>query len=154
MNEKLTLQDAYRAMYIFVAELYARAELDQLGGILGGMSLLEDGKPADPAMWNDWLRAVAKARTGEVDIQLRLRETTKTADRPALGAIVRRRIGLALVLLSTIGGAFLFCNGYLGTVIVQEASITPEKGPRFSMGYAPTWLLAVPVIMFIVGLYC
>ena len=73
MEENLTPQQAYTAMYAFLVELYERFGFDQLGGILGGMSFLEDGGTADPAIWNDWLRAVEKAKQGQVDARLRLK---------------------------------------------------------------------------------
>jgi len=72
MEENLTLQQAYTAMYAYLVELYERFGFDQLGGILSGMSLLEDGATADPAIWNDWLRAVEKAKQGNVDPNLRI----------------------------------------------------------------------------------
>ena len=40
--EKLTQKQAFVAMIEF----------------LGSLQLLEDGKPADPAMWHDWLQCV------------------------------------------------------------------------------------------------
>ena len=53
MDENLTHKEAYDAMYAFLAELYERFGFDQLGGVLGGMSFLEDGTTADPAIWNE-----------------------------------------------------------------------------------------------------
>jgi hypothetical protein len=59
MNEELTLIQAYKAMLIFIEEYYYRGgEPDEIGLLLGIMQLLDDGKPADPAMWNDWITAV------------------------------------------------------------------------------------------------
>ncbi len=72
MNENLTPQEAYKAMHAFLRELYERFGFDQLGGVLGGMSFLEDGTTADPAIWNDWVRAVEKVKRGQVDTDLRL----------------------------------------------------------------------------------
>jgi hypothetical protein len=72
-EESLTLNQAYDAMYAFLVELYQEFGFDQLGGILGGMSLLENGTTADPAIWGDWLRAVEKAKQGQVDSKLRLK---------------------------------------------------------------------------------
>ncbi|MEO1211089.1 MAG: hypothetical protein AAFX78_16305 [Cyanobacteria bacterium J06638_20] len=68
LNEK----DAYLAMFSFLENLYKRTKSDDLGGLLGGMSLLEDGSPADPAMWNDWLASLERLQNGEVDASLRL----------------------------------------------------------------------------------
>jgi hypothetical protein len=44
----------------------------ELGGLLGCMSLLGDGDPADPALWEDWEKAVAAGRDPNVDINLKL----------------------------------------------------------------------------------
>lgn len=49
----LTLQEAYLAMYEFLVQLYRRTRSDELGSLLGDLSVLEDGKPADPASWRD-----------------------------------------------------------------------------------------------------
>lgn len=64
MNDKLSVEQAYAAMYCYLCGLYEATGSNDLGGFLGGMSLLDDNKPADPAIWGDWLRAVDKARQG------------------------------------------------------------------------------------------
>jgi hypothetical protein len=63
MEEMISSQQAYLAMYSFLEELYSKYDFDQLGGLLGSMSLLPDGSPADQAMWSDWLRCVEKSKT-------------------------------------------------------------------------------------------
>ena len=70
----LTTKEAYAAMYLFLSDLYEKAGLDQLGGVLGGMSVLPDGTTADPACWDDWLRFVDKSKSQNVDIGLRLND--------------------------------------------------------------------------------
>ncbi len=70
MEDEINVKQAYRAMYSFLEELYSKYEFDQLGGLLGGMSLLQDGSPADQAMWSDWLRAVEKSKAGQADASL------------------------------------------------------------------------------------
>ena len=72
MEPLLTTKEAYAAMYLFLGELYERAGYDQLGGILGGMSLLNDGTTADPAYWHDWLRMVEKSKGQNPDMGLHL----------------------------------------------------------------------------------
>jgi len=47
---------------------------DDIGSLLGSMSLLEDGRTADPAIESDWLKAVEKALEGEVNAGLVLRK--------------------------------------------------------------------------------
>lgn len=70
----LTEREAYAAMYAFLADLYERTKSDALGAFLGGMSFLPDGQTADPALWHDWLECVERARKGEVDLRLNLRD--------------------------------------------------------------------------------
>jgi hypothetical protein len=58
----LTQEQAYRAMFIFVRTYYYRIGnvSAEIGELLGDIQLSEDGTPADSAMWQDWLTAVAK----------------------------------------------------------------------------------------------
>ncbi|RKH52647.1 hypothetical protein D7Y23_05985 [Corallococcus sp. AB050B] len=72
MKDVLTIQEAYAAMYEYLQALYSVSPSDELGGLLGSMSLLDDGTPADPAVWADWVLAVRKARQGTVDMRLKL----------------------------------------------------------------------------------
>jgi len=74
MGTQITDKEAYTAMYLFLGELYEKFGYDQLGGLLGGMSLLKDGTTADPAIWNDWLRMIAKAKDGNTDLELHLKK--------------------------------------------------------------------------------
>ncbi|QRN94139.1 hypothetical protein JRI60_34030 [Archangium violaceum] len=74
MEDTLTLREAYAAMYAYLERLYEVTGSDELGGLLGGMSLLGDGTTADPAAWDDWMKAVRKARTGAVDMDLHLKK--------------------------------------------------------------------------------
>ena len=67
---KITVQDAYIAMYRFLEHEYNMTKSDEIGGMLGSMSLLDDGKTADPAIWNDWLRIVEEVLSGNNDIIL------------------------------------------------------------------------------------
>jgi len=77
MEDKIGVKQAYLAMYSFLDELYSKYEFDQLGGLLGGMSLLPDGSPADPAVWGDWLRAVERMKAEQVDAGLRIGTTAE-----------------------------------------------------------------------------
>ena len=61
----MTEDQAYSAMFIFLKEAWKRINSDGLAMILGDMSLLEDGTPADPAVVEDWKSAVARALGGE-----------------------------------------------------------------------------------------
>lgn len=58
MNESfLTLDQAFRAMVAFLDQ-YAERAGDDLLTLLGDVSLCDDGRPFDPAAWEDWLRCV------------------------------------------------------------------------------------------------
>jgi hypothetical protein len=72
MDKTLSINEAYSAMYSYLESLFKRTGSDYLGGLLGDMSLLQDGSTADPAIWNDWLQAIEKVRRGEVDPTLKL----------------------------------------------------------------------------------
>jgi len=56
--------DAYKAMTKFLENYWERnGRPDELGGLLGSLAVLEDGRPADPVMWADWLDAVERVGT-------------------------------------------------------------------------------------------
>lgn len=61
MEEKiLSKEEAYLAMYFFIENLYALTNDDSLAGFLGSMQVLKDGKPMDPAYWEDWEHSILK----------------------------------------------------------------------------------------------
>ncbi|MCW6511408.1 hypothetical protein [Lichenifustis flavocetrariae] len=65
----MTEDEAYAAMFQFIKKIYERTDSDELGGMLGSMSLLRDGQTADPAMMSDWKDAVAYAlEHGKADL--------------------------------------------------------------------------------------
>lgn len=59
-NEKIriTIEQAYQAMLVFLEREYRLTGSDELGGLLGGYQLTVDGKTMDPAAWDDWIDAV------------------------------------------------------------------------------------------------
>ncbi|TGO03285.1 hypothetical protein PN36_09315 [Candidatus Thiomargarita nelsonii] len=63
MEDTISIKDAYKAMYIYLKGLYEMTGSDDLAGFLGSMSFLEDGMPADEAIWGDWLESVKVAST-------------------------------------------------------------------------------------------
>ena len=69
-TDRLTLQEAYLAMFEFIVTIYKRTNSDELGSLLGDLSLLSDKTTADPADWGEWLRCIEKARHGSVDAGL------------------------------------------------------------------------------------
>jgi hypothetical protein len=62
MRKKLlSPEQAFEAMFVFL-DAYDRrtARKAEVGDVLGDIQLNEgDGRPADPAAWDDWLAAVA-----------------------------------------------------------------------------------------------
>lgn len=69
----MTDKQAYSAMFHFLEQLYKRTKSNELGSLLGGMSMLEDGSPADPAIVEDWQQAVEYALRGGKPDSLHLR---------------------------------------------------------------------------------
>ena len=58
MVTKLDEVAAYQAMTAFLEKYYSLTHAGEVGALLGSMQLMEDGRPADPAIWDDWLEAV------------------------------------------------------------------------------------------------
>lgn len=58
--DKLTSQQAFKAMVLFLENLYERTKSDDVGGLLGDLILLNDDITADPAAWDDWMKCVNK----------------------------------------------------------------------------------------------
>jgi hypothetical protein len=58
----MTLREAYIYMLATLETYYDNTHNDELGGLLGGLTLWHplspNEKPADPASWNDWLNVV------------------------------------------------------------------------------------------------
>lgn len=72
-NDQITVRQAYAAMYQYLKRIYDLTGSDDLGGLLGAMSLLPDGQPADPGAWSDWIHAVIEAKAGKPNLQLTLK---------------------------------------------------------------------------------
>jgi hypothetical protein len=58
----MTEDQAYRTMFLFLEERYLRLPSDGLGTLLGELRILEDGGPADPAIKEEWQRALSMAK--------------------------------------------------------------------------------------------
>ena len=56
---------AYKAMFRFLENYYALTHAEDIGALLGSMSvdLFSNGMPADPAMWEDWMQAIQEVTT-------------------------------------------------------------------------------------------
>jgi hypothetical protein len=63
-HRELSPLDAYRAMLRFLEDYFDRTRSDEIGILLGGLALNQDGQPMDPACWHDWMVAVDKVRGG------------------------------------------------------------------------------------------
>lgn len=60
--EKLNEKQAYLAMFYYLEELYKQTHSEDLAGLLGSMNILNDGYPADRAIWQKWLVAIQKSK--------------------------------------------------------------------------------------------
>jgi hypothetical protein len=72
VDETVTIREAYEAMFAFLEKFYCNTGSDDVGSLLGSMSMLSEGGTADPAMWGEWEAAIRKAKQGQVDIELRI----------------------------------------------------------------------------------
>jgi hypothetical protein len=64
-TDTISVFDAYVAMFMFLEQYYETTKIDEIGALLGGLSLLPDGNPIDPAYKGEWLEAVEHAKTKE-----------------------------------------------------------------------------------------
>lgn len=71
--KNLSEHEAYSAMFAFLENRYRLTESDDLGALLGSMSLLPGGGTADPAIWEDWLKAIKDAEAGAVRVDMELK---------------------------------------------------------------------------------
>jgi len=67
-DEKLTLEQAYCAMFFFLEKWYKMTNSDDIGGLLGSLdwTIWSDAFPIDPAVWGDWLEAVKKMKSSSL----------------------------------------------------------------------------------------
>jgi hypothetical protein len=58
--QNLDASIAYKAMVRFLEKYYALTNADEIGVLLGSMNMevFQDEKPADPAMWDEWMEAL------------------------------------------------------------------------------------------------
>lgn len=71
MDKPLTYEEAYKAMFVFLEHMYKTTKSADIGSLLGDMSMLADGMPADNAVWPRWTEAIDQAIAG-VDIDLKI----------------------------------------------------------------------------------
>jgi hypothetical protein len=61
-KNQLSPEQAFNAMFVFLDQYYERTgRSPELGALLGELQLNRDGRPFDPAAWDDWLAAINKA---------------------------------------------------------------------------------------------
>lgn len=71
MKKKLlSPEQAFRVMLAFLNEYYERtARKAELGDVLGDIQLDQnDGMPADPAAWDDWVSAINAVLADRTDL--------------------------------------------------------------------------------------
>lgn len=61
-TETLTVEQAYRAMLAFLEHEVELTESSDLADLLAGYRFDNAGRMSDPAVWDEWLEAVARAR--------------------------------------------------------------------------------------------
>jgi hypothetical protein len=61
-TETLTVEQAYRAMLAFLEREVELTESSDLADLLAGYKLDSVGRSSDPAVWDEWLDAVASSR--------------------------------------------------------------------------------------------
>jgi len=63
--ERFDAELGYKAMIRFLEKHFETTGSDDLGALLGSMStdVFSDGRPADPAMWEDWLDALREVKS-------------------------------------------------------------------------------------------
>ena len=62
-TDTLTVEQAYRAMLAFLEREVDLTECSDLADLLAGYRLDADGQPRDPALWDEWMQAVAQVST-------------------------------------------------------------------------------------------
>ena len=72
-DTSMNVREAYLAMYVFLNTTASLVDSDDLRALLVAMSLLADDSTADPAIWSDWMEAVAVVKRGDADEIARLR---------------------------------------------------------------------------------
>lgn len=74
MEKKLTEKAAYLAMFAFLESHYIRTKSDDVGSLLSGMCLMNDGMPMDSAYWREWQESIVKVEQNEVDAEVRFEQ--------------------------------------------------------------------------------
>ncbi len=58
-NQTLSAEQGFRVMFLFLERYCNRVgSKGDLSAVLSDLQMMPDGRPADPAAWEDWLKAV------------------------------------------------------------------------------------------------
>jgi len=60
-DERISVEDAYGAMFEFLSHYFETTRSEEVGTLLGGLSISDDGRPMDEGMWEEWILAVQRA---------------------------------------------------------------------------------------------
>ena len=71
--DMLTEDEAYLAMFAYLEYRWNIIKSPDIGNCLSDMSLLPDGSSADPAIKDEWRKAVELVKAGKVDASQKLR---------------------------------------------------------------------------------
>ena len=66
-DDKVSVREAYLAMFEYLRRYYERGKSAEIGSMLGGLSLLRDGKSAEPAAMSDYLVSMDAVRRAEAE---------------------------------------------------------------------------------------
>jgi len=64
INDPITIEQAYRAMLVFLGREADLTESSDLADLLAEYAVDDTGQPRDPAVWDEWLDAVGQAVKG------------------------------------------------------------------------------------------
>jgi hypothetical protein len=59
-NTTMTVEQAYQAMLAFLQREVELTESSDLADLMSEYKLGDDGRPRDPALWEEWMEAVGK----------------------------------------------------------------------------------------------
>ena len=62
---QLSVRTAYLAMFEFLSRYWDRGHAEEIGALLGALSLLPDGHSADAALYQDFEESVKEVLRGE-----------------------------------------------------------------------------------------
>lgn len=65
--EKFDPELGFKVMFRFLEKYYESTGADEIGALLGSMStnVFADDRPADPAIWEEWLQAVREVSVAD-----------------------------------------------------------------------------------------